>query len=159
MMDGTTRTRKVSLTQDEPIGGGVRASLQTFLGTLTAPQKVELAVKGNREVRQILSRDPSALVARAVVKSPRLTDADVAAYAASPQTNEEVLRAIGEDRGWMGKPRLLSFVVSNPRTPPPVALRLVVRLPQNELALLVRNVNASIPVRNEAKRLLVKRRV
>jgi hypothetical protein len=158
-MDGTTRKQKVSLTQDEPIGGGVRASLQTFLGTLTVPQKVELATKGNREVRQILSRDPSVIVTRAVVNSPRLTDVDVAAYAASPLTSEEVLRAIGEDRGWMSNSRLLSLVVSNPRTPPPVALRLVVRLPQNELALLARNVNASMPVRNEAKRLLVKRRI
>lgn len=158
-MDAGARTRKVNLTQDEPIGENVRTSLQAFLATLTVPQKVELATRGNREVRQILSRDPSSLVARAVVSSPRLSDVDAAAYATSPLTNEEVLRAIGESREWMSKPRLLSLVVSNPRTPPPVALRLIVRLPQNELALLARNVNVSLPVRSEAKRLLVKRRV
>ena len=96
-MEGETRRIKVSLTEDQPVDEGVRGSLQNFISGLAVPQKVELASKGNSEVRQILSRDPNKMVARAVILSPRLSMNDVAVYAASPLTNEEVLRAIGEE--------------------------------------------------------------
>lgn len=150
---------KVSLVRDEEVSGAAKTALQAYLMNLPVPKKVELASRGNREVRMILSRDASPLVARAVIASPRLAENDVHAYAASPLTNEEILRAIGENREWMSNPRLVYVLVSNPRTPPPVALRLVPRLAKNELAQLVRNPNASAFVRREAKRVLVGGRV
>lgn len=145
---------KISLTADEALSDGARGSLQSYVGSLTVPQKVELSAKGNREVRKLLSRDTSSLVARAVITSPRLGELDVMDYAASPVTHEEILRAIGENREWVSKPKILSLLVSNPKTPPPIALRLLGRLSVNELSILQRNANASALVRREAKRLV-----
>ena len=157
-MEGESRKIKVSLTEDQPVEEGVRGSLQNFISGLAVPQKVELASKGNSEVRQILSRDPNKMVARAVILSPRLSMNDVAAYAASPLTNEEVLRAIGEDREWMSHPSLVKAIVSNPKTPVPVAMRHLVHLSPAELKLLSRNRNIHAVISREAKRLTLHRR-
>ncbi len=149
---------KVSLTEDQAVDERVRKSLQTYISGLPVPKKTELAIKGNREVRMILSRDPSKLVARAVITSPRLTMNDVMAYVGSPLTNEEVLREIGENKEWMNNPYYLKALVSNPRTPMPVAMRNLIRLPNVELNLLSRNRNINAFVRREAKRLALRGR-
>jgi hypothetical protein len=157
-MEGETRKIRISLTEDHPVEEGVRGSLQNFIAGLSVPQKVELAAKGNREVRQILSRDPSDLVARAVISSPRLSDGDVVSYAASTLTNDEVLRLIAENREFMSRPQVLWSVVTNPRTPVPLVLRFLVRLKVNELVQVGHNRSLSGLVRREAKRLAVRRR-
>ncbi len=145
--------KKISLTADQALGDAERGSLQNYLAALTVPQKIELATKGNREVRKLLAHDASSMVARAVITSPRLGDLDVLDYAASPVTNEEILRAIGENREWTSNPKILALLIANPKTPPPVAQRLLPRLSVNELNILSRNSNASPFVRREAKRL------
>lgn len=157
-MEGEPRRIKVSLTEDQPVDEGVRGSLQNFISGLAVPQKVELASKGNREVRQILSRDPNKMVARAVILSPRLSGNDVAAYASSPLTNEEILRGIGENKEWMSNPALVKAIVANPRTPVPVAMRHLVHLSHVEQNLLSRNRNIHAVIRREAKRLATRRR-
>ncbi|MGE5664856.1 MAG: hypothetical protein ACM31I_11065 [Deltaproteobacteria bacterium] len=143
---------RVSLTEDQPVNEDIRNSLQAFLAKLSVPQKVELAGKGNREVRSLLARDPSSMVGRAVLNSPRLSELDVLAYAASPLTNDEVLRGIAESKTWARNTRVIVLIVSNPRTPPAVAVRFLGRLPVNDLKILSLNRNISIVVRNEAKR-------
>lgn len=143
---------RVSLTEDQQVNEDIRNSLQAFLSKLSVPQKVELAGKGNREVRTLLSRDPSSMVAKSVMNSPRLSELDVLAYAASPLTNDEILRSIAENRTWAKNPRVIVLIVSNPRTPPAIAVRFLGHLPVGELNILARNRNVSIAVRNEAKR-------
>ena len=153
-MDDRVRKVRVSLTDDHPVSDAIRGSLQTYISSLTVPQKVELATKGNKEVRQILSRDPSSQVARAVAYSPRTTDADVIAYSGSSLTNEEILRIIAESREWSKNGRVKAKLVSNPRTPSAVALRLLGHLPVSDLGPLSRNRNVSVILRREAKRRL-----
>ncbi len=152
------RTVRLSLTQDESIGEDARGSLQSYISNMTVPQKVELATKGNKEVRQILSRDPSSLVARAVVNSPRLTDSDVIAYAGSSLTNEDVLRGIAEDREWSKNVRVKLLLVSNPRTPTAVAMRFLGHLSVTDLGILSRNRNIATIIRREAKNRLTQTR-
>jgi hypothetical protein len=106
-MEGETRKIRISLTDDRPVEENVRGSIQNFIMGLGVPERVELAGKGNKEVRLILSRDPNKMVARAVMYSPRLSEADVMSYAASTQTNEDVLRMIGENREYMSNPKML----------------------------------------------------
>lgn len=159
MTDGQVPKKKISLTRDEQVPEGAKSALQTFLMDLPVPKKVELAARGNKEVRLILSRDGNSMVARAVITSPRLGEVDIQAYASSPLTNDEILRAIGDNREWMSKPRLLIMLVSNPRTPPPVSLKLLPRVSKRDLVQLSRNPNVSMLIRREAKRILTGTRV
>jgi hypothetical protein len=145
------------LTEDHPIGEEGRRSLQAYISGLSVPQKVELAAKGNREVRQILSRDASSMVARAVMNSPKMSEQDILAYAASSQTHEEILRAIAESRQWVANRQVVSALVQNPRTPPPAALRFLRTFQSNELRILTQNRGIPAVVRQEARRLLAQK--
>jgi len=157
-MSDNARKVRVSLTEDHAVDENVRSSLQSYISRLTVPQKVEMTSKGNREVRLILSRDPSSVVARALVISPRISETDVIAYAGSALTNEDVLRGIAENREWSKSLRVKVLLVSNPRTPPAVALRFLGHLSVSDLGILARNRNVSMIIRREAKRRVIQTR-
>jgi len=158
MMSSGVRKIRVSLTDDHPVDEEVRGSIQSYIAGLTVPQKVSLTAKGNKEVRMILSRDPSSLVARAVVNSPRISESDVIAYTGSSLTSEEVLRGIADNREWAKSVRVKLLLVSNPRTPPAIAMRFLGHLPLSDLGILSRNRNIPTIVRREAKRQLIQKR-
>ena len=146
-----------ALTEERPIGEEERSSIAAQLARLSVPGKVELAGKGNREVRRILSRDASSIVARSVIGSPKLTEDDIISYAASSLTHEEVLRFIAESRQWTANRLVVSALVQNPRTPPPAAIRFLKSYQTSELRVLSQNRSLSAPVRQEARRLLAQR--
>lgn len=146
-----------SLTEDRPISEEERSSLATQISRLSVPGKVELAALGNREVRRILSRDASSMVARAVITSPKLSEEDVISYAASTLTHEDVLRFIAESRQWTANRQVVNVLVQNPRTPAPAAIRFLRSYQTSELRVLSQNRSLSAAVRQEAKRLLAQR--
>ena len=154
-MGDEVRKVRVSLTKDQPVGDDVRVSLQSYISTLSVPQKMELAAKGNREVRLILSRDANNMVARAVANSPLTSESDVVAYAGSALTNEDILRTIAESREWSKSIRVKLLLVSNPRTPPAVSMRFLGHLPVADLNQLARNRNISMIIRREARRRVI----
>src|SRR3989449_4714749 len=67
-----------------------RQSLLQRLAHMRVPERVQLALKGNREERMTLIRDPCKVVQRAVLQSPRITDREVEAFAAMANLNDEV---------------------------------------------------------------------
>ena len=146
-----------NLTEERQIGEDERSSIAAQVARLSVPEKVELAVKGNREVRRILSRDASSMVARAVIGSPKLSEDDIISYASSSLTHEEVLRFIADSRQWAANRQVVSALVLNPRTPPPAAIRFLKSYQTSELRVLSQNRSLSVAVRQEAKRILAQR--
>lgn len=145
------------LIEERPVGEEERSSIAAQVARLSVPEKVELAVKGNREVRRILSRDASSMVARAVIGSPKLTEDDIISYAASSLTHEEVLRFVADSRQWTANRLVVGALVQNPRTPPPCAIRFLKSYQTSELRVLSQNRSLSAAVRQEARRLLAQR--
>jgi hypothetical protein len=145
------------LTEDRPVSEEDRRSIEARIAALTVPERVELASKGNREVRKILSRDASSMVARAVIHSPKISDEDIAHFASSSLTNEEILRAIADNRQWAANRQVVTALVLNPRTPPPAAIRFLRTFQTNELRILMQNRNLAAVVRQEARRILAQR--
>ena len=144
-------------TEERPIGEDERSSIAAQVAKLSVPAKVELAVRGNREVRRILSRDASSMVARAVIGSPKLSEDDIISYANSSLTHEEVLRFIADSRQWTANRQVVNALVQNPRTPPQAAIRFLKAYQTNELRVLSQNRSLSAAVRQEARRLLAQR--
>jgi len=145
------------LTGEGPVSEEERSSIAAQVAKLSVPAKVELAVKGNKEVRRILSRDASSMVARAVIGSPKLTEDDIISYAASSLTHEDVLRFVADSRHWTANRLVVSALVQNPRTPPPAAIRFLKSYHTSELRVLSQNRSLSAAVRQEARRLLAQR--
>jgi len=145
------------LTEERAIGEDERSSIAAQVAKLSVPAKVELAVKGNREVRRMLSRDANSMVARGVIGSPKLTEDDILSYAASSLTHEDVLRFIADSRQWTANRQVVSALVQNPRTPPQAAMRFLKGYQTSELRVLSQNRSLSATVRQEARRLLAQR--
>ena len=120
---------------------------------LPIPVRVKLARSGSKSLRKILIRDPNPQVALAVFAGPTLSEQEVEKIASNRGVIGDVLEAISRRRDWIGKYRILSAVVHNPRTPLPVALKLVNRLAVRDLSNLARDRNVAEPVRSTAQRL------
>ncbi len=62
--------------------------------------RVKLAMKGDREARNILIRDPNRMVCQAVIQNPRITEHEVEKIASMRTVPEDVLRQIAINRNW-----------------------------------------------------------
>ena len=58
-------------------------------------------MKGTREQRAQLDSRPNKMVATAVLSSPKVTEAEIEAFAKMGNVSEDVLRVIGTNRTWL----------------------------------------------------------
>lgn len=119
---------------------------------LNTAEKVVTALKGSREERAILVRDPNRIVSTAVLGSPRLTDPEVEAFAAMKNISDEILRQIGTNREWTKRYGVVSSLVRNPRTPLAISLGMVSRLTPRDLKSISVDRNVPEVIRKQAQR-------
>jgi len=131
-----------------------RQTLLQRINAMTPAEKIKAALTGNQEERLVLIRDSNKLVARAVLQSPKLTDAEIEAYAAMKNVTEEVLRLISMNRAFMKSYSVARTLANNPRTPLDVALPLIVRLNDRDLKGLSLNKNVAETLRTMALKLI-----
>lgn len=144
---------------DRPPGAaGPPPSLLVQIQGMTVAQRVKLALRGNKDARQILLRDPNRLIRRFVLENPRTTEGEVAAIARNRTADEELLRTIAERREWMKNYQVRLALATNPKTPLPIALRQVSTLAERDLAQLAKSRNVPQAVATAARRLLLERR-
>jgi hypothetical protein len=115
-------------------------------------EKMKAAMRGTREERAILVRDPNRLVAAAVLSSPKLTGQEVETIAKMANVGEEVLRVIGTNRQWIKNYGVVAGLVRNPKTPVAIALNLLQRLHDKDVKLLALDRNIPEPVRMAARK-------
>jgi len=115
--------------------------------------RVKLAMKGDREARNILIRDPNRIVAQAVVQNPRITEQEVEKIAAMRSIPEDILRKIANDRQWSRSYVVVHNLARNPRTPVANVMNILSRLQLRDLSALSKNKNISEAVRRQALRL------
>jgi hypothetical protein len=124
---------------------------------MTAVEKTALALKGNQEERLTLIRDSNKVVARAVLQSPKVTDADIEAYASMKSVTEEVLRLISTNRAFMKGYAVVRALVNNPRAPVDVTLPMLNRLNERDLKGLMLNRNVADVLRSMATKMVKQR--
>jgi hypothetical protein len=127
------------------------------IALMSVKDRVMLAIKGTREARMILVRDPNRLVAAAVLRNPRLTDSEIEYIASIKTVPEDVLRQIGQNRMWIRSYGVIHNLVRNPRTPISVSLGLLNRIQTRDLRALSTNKNIPDVIRTTASRLYIKR--
>ncbi len=90
-------------TAPEPTPAAKDEDAQTTLQRIAAmnvAQRVGLAMKGSREERAILIRDPNKIVSVAVLSSPKMTESEIESIAKMASMSEEILRIIANSRAW-----------------------------------------------------------
>jgi hypothetical protein len=150
-----TKTPKGSEPQGSAAAG--KKNLEARIQEMTIVGKIGLALKGPREARNILIRNPVKEVALTVVKNPKLTDSEVELYASSTNVCEGVHREIGKNREWCKNYNVIRSLVFNPKTPVGVSLEKMPFMKDKDLQFLSKSRNVPHAVRAAAKRLVAKK--
>jgi len=119
---------------------------------MNTSEKIQLALKGNREERAILIKDSSKLVQMAVLESPKVSDNEIEAIAKMRSVSEDVLRAIAGSRDWMKNYVVAHALATNPKTPVGIAMNLVSRLNNRDLKLIAGDKNVAEMIRRQARK-------
>jgi hypothetical protein len=107
--------------------------------TLSLQEKMALAMSGDRELRFQLLRDPNKQLHPLVLKNPRIGLEEVHWAAKLTTINPEALKLIADHPEWGQNASVAAALVRNPKTPIPVALKLVPRLPHAELKMIAKS--------------------
>ncbi|MGO9641035.1 MAG: hypothetical protein ACLP1Y_07015 [Candidatus Acidiferrales bacterium] len=134
-----------------------RMTLVQRLARMRVVERVQLALKGNKEERAALVRDPCKVVQRAVLQSSRITEQEIEAYAAVSTLSEDVLRLIANNKFLRKNYTIVHNLVFNPKTPLDITLHLLPNMILPDLKALTMNRNIPETLRKMAGRLLIQR--
>lgn len=126
--------------------------------TLTVSERVQLAMKGSREVRGILIKDSNKEVMLSVLDNQKITDTEIELIARSRSVPDEALRRISKSREWLKNYAVVYALVTNPKTPPGISLGLIGDIKTKDLIILEKNKNVPDAIRAATKRLLQARK-
>ena len=115
--------------------------------------KLRAAMKGSREMRTILIRDPNKLISSSVLSSPKVTDQEIENFSRMANVSEDVLRIIGANRAWLKNYGVVVGLTKNPKTPLAMSMNLMVRLNDRDLSML--SIDRNVP---EALRIAARKR-
>jgi hypothetical protein len=124
------------------------------LALMTVSEKIKAAMRGSREERTILIRDPNKLVSLAVLSSPKVNEREVESYAKMANVSEDVLRVIGTTRAWTKSYSIVRSLAFNPKAPIAVSMTLVSRLVEKDVRMISMDRNIAEPVKILARKAL-----
>ncbi len=102
----------------------------------------------------MLLRDTNKLVVLTTLGNPKITEPEVEAVARNRSVMEDALRAIAKNREWMKSYSIMNAIITNPKTPPALAMNYVKLLKKKDVALLSKNKGVSEAVRNIAQKVV-----
>jgi hypothetical protein len=140
-----------------PMEEGRKVTLSQRVQKMNIAEKIKLATKGNKEARMLLIRDSNRLVCVAVIRSPRLTDAEVLLQAQSRIASDDVLRVVYGNREWLRQYPIKLALVKNPKVPQAVSMRLLSQLHESDVKHLARDKNVPGTIQMLAKKMLTKK--
>jgi hypothetical protein len=135
----------------------VSQNLRGRISNMGVGEKIKLALKGNRDARTILIRDSNRLIQKFVLQNPRITDEEIIALAKNRSIDREFLEKIGKKKEWISNYQVKLALVTNPKTPLAMAVRLVPTLLMRDLRVLAKSKNVPSVVNSMAKRLVIER--
>jgi hypothetical protein len=136
---------------------GTRRSAVIDFGRLKLYEKIRLATLGNAYCRQNLLRDSNRMVAMAVIRSPQITDGEIAKAAGNRALSEEVIRYIANRKEMVKQYAVKLALVGNAKCPLAVALRLLPTLNADDVKQIARSKNVAGALSVAAKRLAATR--
>jgi hypothetical protein len=145
----------IAAAEEEPAEPEVRESTVQKVASLNVAQRMALAMKGSREERAVLIRDPNKIVAVAVLSSPKLSETEVESIAKMANVSDEILRMIGFSRNWTKNYAVVHALVRNPKTPVAMSMNFLARLNDKDLRNLSTNRNVPDVLRVSARKRVV----
>ena len=156
--EGTAAQRAPATPQQEKEDKRSKSRYQE-IQDLPVPEKVKLAMSGDKEARSILIKDSNKQIQEAVLDSPRITEQEIVAIANSRNVGEEILRKVASNRDWMKNYQVRLALANNPKTPLTIGLRLIGTLMISDLKRLSKSKGVSSVLTAAANRALIKKGV
>lgn len=138
---------------DKELEGSLFAAVQR----MSVMQKIKLARLGGKEARALLIKDRNRIVSSSVLGSPKLTETEVITFAQSRAIGDELLRIIAGNREWTKSYQIKLALSSNPKTPPPQAIKFLNYLQDKDLRMLMKSKDVSSNISTHARRILNKK--
>jgi voltage-gated potassium channel Kch len=127
----------------ESVADADEKTMHQRIAALNVAQRVALAMKGSREERALLIRDPNKIVAVAVLSSPKMSDSEIETIARMGSVSDEILRLIANSRAWTKNYGVIVALTKNAKTPLAVSMNLLSRLNEKDLRML--SIDRNIP--------------
>jgi len=141
--------------RDEETPDSTRESAVQKLANMGFTERLKAAVKGTREMRAILIRDPNKMIAASVLSSPKLSEPEVESFARMASVSEDVLRILGANRAWTKNYGVVVGLTRNPKTPLAMSMNMMARLTDRDLTMLSVDRNVPEPLRIAARKKVV----
>lgn len=135
-----------------------RESLYKKIQSMSVSAKIKLALLGNKEARDLLIKDPNKIISSSVLKNPRVTEEEVLKVVKSKSTQDTVLRLISMNKGFLKNYPIKLGLVTNPKTPSAISLKLIKDVRGNDINKLSRSRNIPRIIRNMAQRMLERKK-
>lgn len=119
---------------------------------MSSPEKMQLALHGDRTERFLLLKDVNKNVQTFLLQNARITLDEVRYIAGFRQAIPDVLVAIAAHREWSQNQGVLAALVRNPKTPPVTAVGLLDRIAPAELRRLAKSNEVPRPVQAAARK-------
>jgi len=129
-----------------------RESATQKLAKMGFSARLKAAVKGSREMRAMLIRDPNKMISSAVLSSPKLSEPEIESFARMASLSEEVLRIIANNRAWTKNYNVVLGLTRNPKTPLALSLNFLQRLSGRDLNQVSVDRNVPEPLRIAARK-------
>lgn len=122
---------------------------------LTRNEKLLLAPKADRGERLLLAQDSDPQVLYSLLRNPRVTTEEVARIARSAQLPATAADLILKTAQWSGSLEVRIALINNPRTPTPLALKILPTLPEREIRQIAKATAVSQTLKQAALRIVV----
>jgi hypothetical protein len=149
--------REEEAKEPDPDPEDANTNLYALVQGLSVFQKIKLARMGNKEARSLLVRDRNKIVATAAIRSPKITDNEVVAFAKARSVCDEVLRAIAANRDWTRNYQVKLGLSTNPKCPQATAIKFLNYLQERDLRVIMKSRDVPTAVATHARRILAKK--
>lgn len=129
-------------------------NIYKLIATLNTGQKLKLALSGNKSARDLLIKDSNKVISMAVLKNPRITEEEVQKVTLTKGTNDDMLRQISRNKEWVKSYGIRVGMLTNPKTPLTVSLKLLDTVYERDLQAIAKSKNVPNTLASAARRKL-----
>jgi hypothetical protein len=140
--------------QGEQLSDDERITLYQSVMKMSVAEKIVLAIRGNREARNLLLRDSNRLIPLYVLQNARITEEEISQVTTSPSSSRELISEISRNREWTRAYKVKRALAVNAKTPLDKAMRFLNTLNYKDVRDISRSKNVPSALAIQAKRLV-----
>lgn len=142
----------IRLEEERPRESEKDMPVRRRLARMSMEDKINMALSGTREERMALAMDGNKAIHHYLLKNARISLDEIAFIARLPTMNPDVLGKIAENPSYTQNLQVVKHLVYNPKTPVPIAIKLLDRLPRAEIMLLAKRMSMNQRLVQAAKK-------